>query len=465
MNAVVAPSIGRRRGALAATFLILFTTSQALLWFAYYGDSAKALIGDEQAYQNMAMAILGGGPWMPSSIWPPLQSLFIALIYSLFGTHLLAVQIAQTLLFVGCAALLRDLWRRLGSSVAAANTAAALFLVNPAVASYAQWLWPEMPHLFLLLAALCLLARATSKFSALAAGLCIGLAILAKSLLSVFWPLLLIAFARRKKPHLLVGPAVTFMLGLALVTAPALVHGWREYGKPMIADSSIYNLWIGLTDSWRSDYVADMGGLTLPAFIASGATPAQRNAVYLGKMRSLVEEHGVLRVIAQQLGRQYFRLFSAKTSLASQLPGAACAGHLSVYHSPPWLTRVLIAVNDALHALLLVACAFGMTTRRWRPSLAQADHLFAVVMAFLAYQLALFSLIHVKARFLLPMIPFLCGFGGSFLVALRLRLAGGKRGEASQVLTWPRLASGAVLAALLLFLAFAGPALDHLCAG
>jgi 4-amino-4-deoxy-L-arabinose transferase-like glycosyltransferase len=466
MNSAVAPAVARRRRMCAALFLILFAASQTLLWIAYYGDGAKTLIGDERGYQDIALAILAGGAWMPSSIWPPLQPLFIASIYAVFGAHLLAVQIVQTLLFVACAALLRDLWRQLGGSVAAANTAAALFLVNPGVAAYAHWLWPEMPHLFLLLAAFCLLARKASNTRAFVAGLCIGLAILAKSLLSIFWPLFLIAFVRREKPHLPIRPIAAFLLGLALVTAPALVHGWREYGTPMIADSSIYNLWVGLTDSWRSDYVGDMGGATLPAFLASGATPQQRNAVYLGKLQALVAERGLLPLLADQFGRQYFRLFSAKTSLVSQLPGSACAGHLSAYRSPAWLTYALTGANDALHALLLAACAFGMACRRWRPRSppAQTDRMLALALLFIAYQLTLFLLIHIKARFLLPMLPFLCGFAGSFLVALRARCAGG-RGDWTIVLTPSRLALGATLAALLLFLAFAAPALDHLCAG
>jgi 4-amino-4-deoxy-L-arabinose transferase-like glycosyltransferase len=460
-----APAPSRRWHALAALFLTLLLASQALLWFAYYAGGGKALIGDEQAYQASALAILGGGPWMPSSIWPPLQSLFIAAIYAVFGTHLLAVQIAQTLLFIACAALLRDLWRRLGGSVAAANMAAALWLLNPASAAYAHWLWPELPHVFLLLAALCLLARARTARHTFFAGVCIGLAILAKSLLSMFWPLFLITLLRRERPWLLLRPALAFVLGLAIVTAPALLHGWREYGKPMIADSSIYNLWVGLSDIWRSDYVADMGGVTLPAFIASGATPQQRNAVYLDKVRALVEERGLAHVLADQLGRQYFRLFSAKTSLVSQLPGAACAGHLSVYRSPDVLARVLTLVNDMLHALLLAACAFGIAGWRWRspPAVAQRSRVLAVIVLLFGYQLALFLLIHVKARFLLPMIPFLCGFAGSFLVALRARGFSG-RGEPMIALTPPRLALGAALAALLLFLAFAGPILDHLCA-
>jgi 4-amino-4-deoxy-L-arabinose transferase-like glycosyltransferase len=458
LAAAALPALRRRnRRAAAAAFVALFAVSQALLWSAWYAWGAKRLIGDENAYHDFALAILAGGAWMPSTIWPPLQPLLLAAVYALAGVHVLAVQLVQTALFVLCGALLRDLWRRLGGSVAAANTAAALFLLNPSTAAYSHWLWPEIPHLTLLLAAFCLLARAASGLRAFAAGACVGLAILAKSLLSAFWPAFLIVFLRRERPWLAWRPAALFVVGLGLVTAPALWHGWREYGRPMIADSSVYNLWVGLTDRWRSDYVLDMGGATLPAFLDSGATPQERNAVYLGKIRALLAERGVAALAADQLGRQYFRLFSAKTPLLSQLPGPACAGHLSVYRTPPWLTRTLALASDAFHALILAAAAFGLAGWRRRP-----DRLALVAALFVAYQLALFALIHVKARFLLPLLPFLCGFAGSFLAALRAR-ACAQRFEAV-ALTPPRLVLGAALACLLLFFAFAGPALDRLCA-
>jgi len=454
--------IARRRRRLGALFVALFALSQALLWWAYYAHGAKPLIGDEAEYQRTALSILAGGAWMPSTIWPPLQPLLLAAVYFVTGPSVLAAQLLQTVLFILCGALLRDLWRRLGGSVAAANTAAALFLLNPATAAYAQWLWPEITHLLLLLAALCLLARAPARVPAFAAGVCIGLAILAKSLLSPFWPVFLLVFVRPERPRVLLQPALLFVVGIGLVTAPAIWHGWREYGKPMIADSSVYNLWVGLTDRWRSDYVLDMGGATLPQFLASAQTPQQRNALYLDKVRALVAERGAGSMIADQVGRQYFRLFSAKTPLLSQLPGPACSGHLSVYTTSPWLTTTLTAASGVFHVLMLAAGAFGLAGWRRRP-----NPLLAIVALFLAYQLALFLPIHVKARFLLPMLPFLCGFAGSFLAALRARgLAWHAQPSAATIaLTPPRLAFGAVLAALLLFLAFAGPALDGLCAG
>jgi hypothetical protein len=297
---------------------------------------------------------------------------------------------------------------------------------------------------------------AAAPLRAAMAGACIGLALLAKSLLAAFWPVPLLVFVRRARPHLAGRAAAAYLAGLAIVTAPALLHGWREYGRPMIADSSVYNLWVGLTDRWRSDYIGDLGGITLPAFLASGDTPQARNAAYLAKVRGLVAERGAATLLADQLGRQYFRLFSAKTPLLSQLPGPACAGHLSAYRTPPWLTRTLTLASDLAHALVLAAAAFALA--RWRArGDARARALWWVLALFAAYQLALFALIHVKARFLFPLLPFACGLAADVLCARR----------AQPVLapaTPARLAAGVALAALLLGLAFAGPLLDASCA-
>jgi len=340
-------------------------------------------------------------------------------------------------------------------------------VINPEIAAYAHWLWPEITHLVLLLAVFCLLAGEATRIRAIAAGACAGLALLAKSLLAAFWPLFLIEFVRPRPLRLLAQPAALFLLGIAIVTAPALWHGWREVGRPMIADSSVYNLWIGLTDRWRSDYIGDMGGATLPAFLASAATPSERNALYMDKVRALVAERGPVRVLGDQLGRQYFRLFSAKSPLVSQLPGAACDGHLSVYRTGATMTRALTFASEGFHALILAAAAFGIACWRRRP-----DRTLALLALFAAYQLALMLLVHVKARFLLPMLPFLCGFAGSFLSAAARRedpqRADAARTAASSATIAPtpaRLASGAALAAVLLFLAFGGPWLDGACAG
>ncbi|MEO8459410.1 MAG: glycosyltransferase family 39 protein [Dokdonella sp.] len=442
-------------------FFGLLALGQTLLWWAYYADGAKTLIGDEQMYQTVAIDILGGGAWHANTIWPPLQSLFIAGIYWIFGPHLLAVQIGQSLMLLACALLVHAIWRRVSGNETAARIAAALFVLNPSTAAYAQWLWPEVLHLLLTLLVLwLLLVCRPSKGGAFLAGLCTGLALLAKSLLSLFWPFLLYAFAQTRKPYLRIVAALLFVGGVALPTVPTMIDGWRQWGSATIADSSMYNLWVGLTDRWRSDYVEDMGGVTLPAFLASGTTPAQRNAVYGEKVRDLIAERGLVDVAKAQLGRQYFRLLNAKTPLLSQLPGPGCAGYLGAYHASPDVTHGLTWLANFFHVLTLVGCAFGIALWRRRPDVA-----LVLLALFAGYQLALMLPLHVKARFLFPLLPVLCGFAGSFLAALQARYASNSpSGNSGLVWTPVRVLVGSAFAALLLVLAFMGPTLDHLCA-
>src|SRR5690606_9301065 len=94
LRGVAAGTLRGRHPLGAALVLALFTASQALLWYAYYGNGAKLLIGDELHYQQTALAILAGGPWMESAIWPPLQPLLLAALYLPFGAHVLVAQLA-----------------------------------------------------------------------------------------------------------------------------------------------------------------------------------------------------------------------------------------------------------------------------------------------------------------------------------------------------------------------------------
>lgn len=452
----------RRAGVCLSAALLAWLLMQLLLSLAWYGHGAKPLLGDEQSYQQMALAVLAGGPWLTSSIWPPLQALVLAALYAVTVPAVWIAQLFQGLLLVLCAALLRSLWRALHGSVRAANTAAALFVLNPATLGYGWWLWPEALHLTLVLAALWLLVsgrRQDRAARALLAGACMALAILAKSLLSLFWPVPLLLFLRRRRPHVLLKPMLAYLLGFALVSAPFMAMGWQQHGEAVVADSSMYNLWTGLTDRWRSDYVEDLGGLTLPAFLASGDTPAQRNAVYRQKSLDLVREQGIWTTLQSQAGRQYFRLFSAKTLLVSQLPGPLCAGQLSFYRTPPWLAGALVALNHVFHVLMLAGAGLALFLVRWRWQPA-----WLVIGLYVVYQLGIFLLLHVKARFLLPMVPILCGMAGSFLAAIWSRWRQPGAIAVSLLLAPWRIFAGAGLAALLLWLAFGGPILDGQCA-
>ena len=79
-----------------------------------------------------------------------------------------------------------------------------------------------------------------------------------------------------------------------------------------------------------------------------------------------------------------------------------------------------------------------------------------LLLGFLGYQLAIYLGLLAIARYLLPVMPVMCGFAGDAYA----RLAGADHGGS---FTRLRLLAGSLLAALLLFLAFAAPWIDGYC--
>lgn len=438
-----------------AAIVIGWLVFNAVLLWLYFQDQEKVLIGDENMYNAVALAQLQGQTISLNFIWPPGQKWFLMALHALTGPGRLGILLAQTGLLALCGWLLYRLWLLLDSRVAAL-WASALFLLNPGVLAYAHWLWPEVPHLACFLAALLLLAD--SKHStwprSLFAGALIGAALLFKSLLAAFWPFLVLLFLVRwqdRRPAIAWKSVAAFVIGLFVITAPSLLQGLRETGRPMIADSSIYNLYVGLIDKSRSDYINEWGMTTLTPFLESGSTPQERNAVYAGKIDELLEKRGFFTVVSEQIGRQYFRLFNAKILLVSQLPGPSCAGYLGAYADSS-VAAPLDWAARALHGLLLTLAAIGIATwKRWR------HPLMIGIVLFLGYQLALYLGLHVMQRYLFPFLPFLSGFAGSALAAWTTSR---RDADSAVVFTQWRLVIASLLVALLLGLAFLGPVLD-----
>ncbi len=395
----------RARALVNATGAVAAIGVQLLLWFASYGFAARRPVGDEGRYLSEALAIWGGHAPATDFIWPPLQKWFLAPLLGPTDGSLWLAQIVQTLLLVLCALLLRQIWRQIDPRPLAADIAAWLMLASPALMAFGFYLWPEPVHLFLLLAGVWLLAcHDRSLIACGLAGAAIGLALLSKSLLAGFWPLLLLPLLRWPLRSSHWRAAAAFVIVLLAVTGPFLWSGWQATGKPLIADSSTYNLYVGLHDDWRSDYIHDQGGQYMRQYLDAGVTPRQRSRVFGQRISDDLQAKGLATVLGERLSVQYFRLFNAKRTLLSLL----------------WL-----------------------------------------IILFFGYQLALFLGLHVKARFLLPMLPFLSGFAASALVSVLPVSTSGLPSPLSAE-RW-RVVVALALATLFLFLACAGPWLDSSC--
>ncbi len=422
------------------------------LWWLYYRPVSKALWGDEMAYWRSARALLAGDPgWWPDPLWPPLYPRLLAGIMAVGGPTVLWIQVVQTCLLAAAAVLLHDLVRRLSGSQLAAAVAAALTLGFPPLAAYAHYLWPEILHLFLFLAVLWLLAvRAERPQWCGVAGVAAGLALLTKSLLGPFLPVLVVAaFARRPAGRWL-ARALVFAVALVLTITPAVVEQHRRTGRVMISDSSAFNLWVGLNDRSRTDFEIDVVTGLYREYAASAEAFVERDRILREKIGGYLDTHTWPSLVRAQLGRQYFRLFDKDCYLTNQLPGGAAverysAGYRQADPAVSWAVR---ASSYLLYGLVLALAPLGLALWRFRDR-----RWLTVLLLFVLYNLAIFFWLHVKSRYRIQLLPVaFLGVGGA-VAWLEARLEGDP--AAAGVAPWRWLAA-IVAAGLLEVLAFGG---------
>lgn len=415
-------------------------------------------MGDELVYWPEAQRLAAGQePEMYSPFWPPLYLRFLAALIFVFGADLLVIEIVQTLMLFIVVLMIRDLtYAWTGSSVAAAS-AATMAVIYPPLAAFSHYLWPEIFHLFLFLAVLWILVRrAPSAIWLLAAGILLGLAVQTKSLLVPFLPILLLPVLEGSVRQA-AGRAALVSLGLGLVLVP-----WRLAADPnpsVLGSAVTFNAWIGLNDRARKEHVDPIVIAEFDEYLRSAATLPDRNAILRRKIRDKIREEGVLGILRNQLSRQYFRLFDKDSFLTFQLRAKALHPAMAGYQDPPRaLAGFLTGASYLLYATVLAGAVLGIAVcpprrRRW----------LWVVLAFLAYNLALFLFVHVKSRYRIQFLPFLFVYFGCAIAWLAANL-GWSAGEpevwVKENLSRAQSAGTAAAAALLLFLAFGGPLLD-----
>jgi 4-amino-4-deoxy-L-arabinose transferase-like glycosyltransferase len=432
-----------------------------LLWL-YWHPAPKVLWGDEVRYWQAAHRLLSGTPdWRPELLWPTLYSRFVAGVSGACGESLAAVQVAQTALLLASAVVLHDLVRRLAGSSVAAGTSAALVVLYPPIVAFAHFLWPEILHLFLFSAALWILvARRTGPGWAVGCGLALGLTLLAKSLLTAFVPVLLGAAVWPERrgagsspwPRRLAWAIVAAATAAATVT-PTVLANARRAGVARVADSSLFNLWVGLNEQSRDDHVRPVVRQEYLRYLESGTSFREREQVLRAKISALVAERGPMAVLSAQLGRQYFRLLDRNSFLTDQLPGGpTIAGGKGYVHADPRLAGAVRGASHLTYLALLASAPFGLALwpyrdRRW----------VRVLLVFVLYNLGLFLLLHIKTRYRVQMLPVLFAGAGGAVAWVRAWIRDRNTLPPPSLV---RVTTASVVAVLLLVLALAGPWLD-----
>jgi hypothetical protein len=445
---ILSTPAARRRFWLAVGLLALGLQG-ALLWLEWR-PQPRPLWGDEVTYWDAAVQIRAGQAPDLHLLWPPFYPRFLAALMPLSQGTRLAAQLVQILLLAAAAFCLRGLGRFLFPGTVAADIAAALLVLDPQVAAFTVYLWPELLHLALFLFAVWALATRAGRWPWLvAAGGALGLALLTKSLLVAFLPVLLAPLVLAGPPRQRLARPALVLGALTLVILPTLLAHRARYGVATIADSSLFNAWVGLNDRSRRSFVHEIVGEEYGIYLRSAADPREREAVVRGKIAKLVEERGVWRLLRAQLGRQYFRLFHHDSFFTEQLPGGGIAAVKGYgYPAPPgWLATSLRVWAATLYGGVLIAAAFAfaMTPVAMEPGARRVW--LAVAVLFVAYNLALFLVLHVMSRYRVQFIPVLdLGAGAT------LAWAWGARPRRPAI-AW---VAGGGLAAGLIFLAFGG---------
>lgn len=418
----------------------------------YHLPAPKRLVGDEIYYFNLAAAIANRQPAQHDPLWPPLYGEMIGAIFSWMGIHILAVQIGQIALWMLTGYLFYRIVVQLFGDLLVATAALALYLFSPELMAFSHYLWPETLHLALMIAVLWLLiCHPRPWWTAATAGILLGLAIATKSLLLPLLPALALFMllvksgnstqrARALRAALLLGASTGAAL-LSLAVLPA------SRGEPSLAGSATFNAWVGLNDPAQADTLDVIVGQEYQQFLASGSDLAARNGVYIQKIRSLLNEQGLLATLIRQAGKQYLRLFDHRTFLTTQLLSGPRAAYA---FDAPYLAAILRLYSAVSYALVLASGAMGMALVQGRPW--SWLHFFLL---FLAYNLAIFLVLHVVTRYMTPLLPV-------WMVFAAVALAGGARWlRRREAPTLPgitvsslRLAAGATWAVIVLVLAF-----------
>lgn len=431
--------LGKRGWSLLGAGMVL----HAIVFVLLNTPTSRVLRGDEVRYRAEAISIADGVFPPPDFLWPPLQKWFLGSVYALFGDGWFPPAAIQTALFLASAVLVRKLALRLGLGMVAADTAMGLFLLDPQIGAFSFFLWPEVIHLFLVLAALALLfpGRADLSWRDVGGGACLGLALLAKSVFGPLLPVLLLAttMGNGRPPggrRLL--RAARAATGLALVVLPVVFWNGFRHGYWGMASGGVFNLWVGLNDPpGRLDYdsVVQRG---LAIRHSSGMLPAEKDREIERLLGSEVRERGLLPILRAQLGKQYARLLDRNSFLTDQLPG----GRWRPGESPRAADLLLGAWGTSLYVLTLVLSSFGMALALSRSDIRR----FALPLLVVCYGLGLFLLLHAKTRYRVPFLPALDVLAGLTVARLAAWTAGEGRPRASW-LAW-RLVAGAALSTL-----------------
>lgn len=397
---------------LITLWVTAFLLNLVLLYLYYHNHGERGLVGDEHGYIWQAREIAAGRLVGRGPLWPPGYGFFLAFPIFVsnnldcFNQHpYLLAQLLQVLLWIACGLIFSSIANETLSSCRSRLMAIGLFLMYPTTIAYSHYFWPEIPHLAFFLAALWIVIK---KPPTLVWSICLGASLAMTVLMKlVYLPisfiLMLFPIVRSYKQRCIGHKvsAVFAFLTFFLLLAPVCYLNYHTHGKYMVADSSVFNAWVGLNDKELSDWNPnEIVGKEYNEFMRAASSHNERNNIYIDKIKLYISENGVMHTLYSQMSRQYYRLFNYRTYFINLLP------RYPFYNK--YLHWALRLVDGFIWAAILFGLGIGFTvTITKSKSLLSITwiHLFVII---IIYNIVLYTVLHIKTRYIIAFFPMLC---------------------------------------------------------
>ena len=391
--------------------LALSIVLELILFYFYYFPEHKILFGDEGRYLNTGLSIVSGSDWHNNPLWPPMQSLLIALFVKIFQNPIFPLQVFQYGLLLLSGFIVRDIVYRETHNNTSAQLSFAVMTLYPSWLAYTQYLWPEVAHVSLFVSILWVNSYKGNSYKwLLFSGVLLGIAIQFKSLLILFIPFLYLSTFVNNGVKKSLGKVVLSIIMAAVIMVPASMKAHEMTGGWMVSNSAMFNLWFGLNDDTRQNFSHDQGGVIYKDYMKSAKTFEQRNNIFKERSLKKIHDDGYINTLKQQLTKQYFRLFDYQSFFSQQFQGQRENNYLGKYHHNhnEILVKIILVYNNIFYFLIMSAMIAGVMVSIKHSVVAKQLALF------LLYALGLFVLLHTKPRFRIPLVPVMA-FGTGYL--------------------------------------------------
>jgi 4-amino-4-deoxy-L-arabinose transferase-like glycosyltransferase len=388
-------------------------------------------IVDEQQYDAIASNLVLNGEFADAkgrvtALRPPLYPLFLAAVYSIAGSNnYLAVRGLQACLGLSLG-LICLIWARTLFDRRTATLAAAICILYPTLLLFDFLLLSEILFTALFLAFFVCVAKFWEQGKILylgMGGLCLGLASLARS---ITYPMLLpaaallVVLSRNRRKQALRG-AFLMVAIFGLTLTPWIVRNYHVFGRFVPVDTmGGWNLYLGnfehtlLHRAW-----ATIDDRQTPWYEELGVRLEGLNEAE--KQEWLGNES--ITFIKSHLGLTTFRAIIKAANLWGldrTFIAAMSAGSFPFLVNPP--VQALVAISILLsYAVVAIGGIFALAWRVWRER-HPADLLVAFVVV---YFTGMHGLVFGHPRYLIPLIPILCGYAAWGMINFRqIRAAG-----------------------------------------